>query len=371
MLPALNVGEEIARRLRSAAPPPAGFRPLEDDGSPGRFGLPARPDEGAQPALFGLWQRMLSGALEVGEAVLDVPSVATPLATPWVIRPRLFRPAPKAVPGPAAGAVSREAGWSENWSGAYVTPRSGERFTQVWGRWTVPSPMLPAGAATNPEALEHRCSVWVGLGGHRTHSRSMPQVGTTQAVRIVDGRPTAVCWAWTQWWVRDRNFGPVDLSCRDFPVHPGDEIICGVTVEDGAEVAFHLKNQSTGQMRNIRLAPPEPWAPADGASAEWIVERPTLFPSPSDAGLPSLHPLPDYGVLEFRECLAETRRASGEGGGTARDLTGARLIGMSESRTDPYRSTVISRPEKFGATSLRIHYRGGGLPPRTCDLSSA
>ena len=353
-------------RLPRVLPPP-GFRPLEETGSLARHGLPARPDAGAQPALFRMWKHMLSAPLEIGEPVLESLPGAAPACALATAGARACGPARGLPRAKAAGVAAHEAGWSENWSGAYITPRDGERFTQVWGSWTVPKPALPAGMTADPTGPEHQCSVWVGLGGHRTHSRSLPQAGTTQAVKMVGGEPEAACWAWFQWWVRDGvGLGPVNLSPADFPVRPGDAMICCVAVEVGNVAAFHVKNQSTGRLRSLHFRALDPSAPADGAAAEWIVERPSQFPPPAPPEEPPLHPLPDYGTVLFEGCAAETRRASGEGGGTPRDLTGARLIGMSEARMNPYRAALISRPAKLGAEKLLVSHGGGELPRWRC-----
>lgn len=340
--------------------PPAGFRPLEPGTSVEQYGLPRRPDERGNPVAFGLWCRMLSAPLMIREPRLSLASVNDPAGgqphSPSTL-PDLPCGTRKGLP--RTRSTTCEAGWSENWSGAYITPHDAERFTQIWGSWTVPRPCLPQGGGSGSTAADHRCSIWIGMGGHREHARSLPQLGTAQAVSEKEGGPAVACWAWFQWWVgRGREIGPVNLAPKDFPVQPDEEIICCLAVELADVVAFHFKNQTNGRYRSIHFSAAEPGAQADGASAEWIVERPSLFPPPSEPQNAPLHPLPDYGSVTFHGCAAETRPAPGQGRGTPRGLVGARLIGMSEARSDPYRSVLISRPEKVDDATLRVVYRG-------------
>jgi len=339
------------------------------------FGLPARPDKHAHPDLSRVWQRMLGPPLRLVAPVFGVvpdqplaePSPSGPpdgaLSTP---APNGFRPSPSARQGAPSMVVPRgpsRNGTSRNWSGAVVAPDNGERFTQIWGGWRVPEPALPTGAdAALPPSVQHRCSIWVGLGGHKRHSRSLPQTGITQAVK--DGRGQleegwsevgqvqARTWAWYQWWVRDRRFGPVDLM--NFAAAPGEEVTCCLTVETGTAVALHLKNQTSGLCVNFRCEAPDPLAPVDGTAAEWIVERPTHLKTDR------LYPLPAYGSVVFGDCVAETRSTPNSAAGTARDLRGARLIRMYDVLHAPHRAALISVPERTGDGALRVSRRDGG-----------
>src|SRR4030095_2575914 len=79
---------------------------------------------------------------------------------------------------------------SSNWSGAYVTPRTGRRFTEVHGRWEVPAVAVPSGTIGSPE---FRSSIWIGLDGQRRYfDSSLPQIGTAQFLNAPGVPPFSV-----------------------------------------------------------------------------------------------------------------------------------------------------------------------------------
>jgi hypothetical protein len=256
-------------------------------------------------------------------------------------KPR-FAPLLSATGGGRSGrgpASSNQAQGSQNWCGAWVSAVDGQRFTEIWGSWVVPEVSLPKGAGARP----HQVSIWVGLDGERLRSRSMPQLGTTVVARRDGSRH---CLAWHQWWERDARLLPVTLD--GFPLKTGDEIICGLTVDpqsNGSKVVFYFKNMSQRCFTWI------PWdadvSPAEGASAEWIVERPT------DPDNDQLFPLPCLGEVEFSGCGAVMRKDAGSAG-EARNLSNARLIRLHETAENPQRSVVVARPFKLAGDLLRV-----------------
>jgi hypothetical protein len=269
---------------------------------------------------------------------------------------------------------------SNNWSGAFVTARNAERFSAVTARWRVPgareNDAAPPGV-TGPEDSppSRRCSVWIGLDGHRAVARSMPQIGTTTAEVFLDGgRREVRCYAWAQWWVRGENYGEVVFE--DLSVSPGDEVVCWLALLDPRRVVMCIRNETTGAEDSVlwRSGPKEERAarrdgseqaheeaaPVQGMAAVWVVERPTVMFSDL------LYPLPDFDEVEFRDCVAGVRRADQPFHEVVdlRTLEGCRLIRMFDQRAEPRRAPRISLPANpvGDRTRLVVRYREEGQP---------
>ncbi|HEV7258737.1 MAG TPA: G1 family glutamic endopeptidase [Bosea sp. (in: a-proteobacteria)] len=219
---------------------------------------------------------------------------------------------------------------SVNWSGAYQSPRDGHRFVSVMAEWKVPSVSVPPGRAEP----EFHSSTWIGLDGQKLYlDSSLPQIGTKQRCGPgLAGQPEY--YAWFQWWARgqDTEEEPLEL-----PVAPGDRISAILTVADAYSVICNLKNIT----QDVILEAFKAWAPSpcriSGATAEWIMERPS--PPVSDGW--EAYPLPVYTPFAFTSCIAETRPV----GSTAlhdRDLEGARLIRMYEIIANPPGTRTVS-----------------------------
>ena len=213
---------------------------------------------------------------------------------------------------------------SLNWSGAYITPRDGQQFTEVYGSWTAPAVVAPPGTVGNPQ---FRSTVWIGLDGDRRYFNStLPQIGSSQD----RNQPTGPSYfLWYQWWMRDNpaTFWPAVLPIA---VHPGDQILAHLEVLNETLVRFSIKNVTT----NFNFPPFTMIAPTDpvtllqakvsGATAEWIVERP-------DDVATGLFNLADYTQVNFTGCYAvqATLPPGGPPGpGLNRTLVGARLMSM-------------------------------------------
>jgi hypothetical protein len=193
--------------------------------------------------------------------------------------------------------ASRSTGPSHNWCGVYAVPHDGERFTEVWGHWTSPSPRMVQGSG-QPQV----CSVWIGLDGLRRHAGSMPQVGT---IHGFDATGAAVCHAWHQWWVRGEEHPPVRIA--SVPVAPGDDLVaCLRRIDGGRAVEIRIRNATTGAAAFYTLAAPAGAPPAGGTSAQWIVEPPTKM------GSNELMTLPDFGEVTFTGWAADGDRRLGE-----------------------------------------------------------
>ena len=328
----------VRRRARVLKPAAGLDVPALSDAEMARFNLPPRPDARADPQLFKLWRRMFSPPLRFVDASFGIQQQA---------RHSLLRTPVTRTSEAIASAGATRAGGSRNWAGAVASAHGGMRFTSVWGSWRVPTPHAPAGAdpATPPPGGQYQCSSWIGLDGHRLHSVSMPQMGTTQALQLVDGAWAAKVSVWHQWWTRGQNFPFVTLE--SFALDPEDEVIATLTVVNPLTVRFTIKNQSKGDCALVERSADSPLTPVEGSAAEWIVERPTDLDDES-----ILYELPDYGSVTFTDCAATLA-------GVPCALEARRLIRMHRSRDNPHRTETISVPEEVaaGGRSLRVVYR--------------
>jgi Peptidase A4 family len=336
--------KEIIETTTFFPTPPKGFDPRSAE--PDRlvqFGLPPKPDRKTQPEEYAFWQRLFSPPLSFMPAVF---SFQLPV---YRIDGSIILP---------LSSTRYEA--SRNWSGAYITPTQGRMFTEVQGTWQVPTPTPPvARPGAVPEDGDYRCSTWIGLDGQRQYlNSSLPQIGTTQSVTVVNGQamPPTVS-AWWQWWVRGLTQPIVTLS---LPVKPGDLIMAKLTVIDLTTVRFYIKNETTGAF----VAPfdrPAPQLPMKqgpspiqleiaGATAEWVTERPTNFANGQ------LYELADYGTVVFSNCLAVAARRPGSIG-VEQKLPGARLINMYKVKERPHRAAFISMARREGDEDVATFYR--------------
>jgi hypothetical protein len=256
---------------------------------------------------------------------------------------------------------------SGNWSGALITARDDERFSAVTGTWRVPDARATEGLASPVPGPENappsrRCSVWVGLDGHRMHAGSLPQLGTTTAEIFENGKRRVQTYAWAQWWVRGEQYG--EMVFEELAISPGDEVQAWLALHGPELAVFCLRNLTTGA-EDSRMWQPGPaqedidpenpprFVPAKGMAAAWIVERPMVM------GETTLYPLPDFDRVEFRDCIAAIRGPDQPFSEAAdlRDLRGRRLIRMYASDHTPCRSRTLATPDRPDGTRDRVVVR--------------
>lgn len=293
--------------------------------------LPPRPDQAAEPALWDMWEKFFRPSVEYRTQLPEL----SPFNAERHHREAFQRTSPR-----------QES--SNNWAGAYVTPHHGRRFREIYGIWQVPEVTQPLGIPL-PADGEYYSSIFIGLDGQRLYlDASLPQIGTRQNI---DTTGNAVYETWFEWFERGQATWPTKL---DLPVTPGDFIYCWMTVLGPSKLRAMIINLNTrwGQIVFAR-APDIPLGSGlfrprvSGATAEWIVERPT-----SAAG--KIETLADYGQVDFEACLAVATRPSI--GHRVHDLTGARLIRMLDQRESPHRSSLISRASAEDSTTLSVQY---------------
>src|SRR5712671_6599181 len=210
--------DEIEQRAHVYPLPRADFDPLSTtDAQLDQYGLPTRPDQDTESELFQYWNWLLGKPFNL--IIPEFPQRRGGVVPLY----QLGRGGRPSVRGHEN---------SLNWSGLYIVPQRPNKFVHVVGSWRVPRPsvppVLPEGAV--PGNDEYQSSTWIGIDGHRSYpNSSLPQIGTTQVVKVAGGSETVDAWAWWQWWAKDDQFPPQDrnnppVTITNFPVSFGDEI---------------------------------------------------------------------------------------------------------------------------------------------------
>ncbi|WP_422003189.1 G1 family glutamic endopeptidase [Reyranella sp.] len=345
-----------------------------------RLGLPPRPTD---PQALRLWQEMLPPRLKIVPP-FDDSNVGTYAFRADMAFGLSALPADQGDDDVTQARVAKiprgRLASSRNWSGAAIFANRGDRFNQVIASWTVPA--VSAGSGDGPWV----CSTWIGIDGLRRWMRSMPQMGTTQVAgdtgeRDSDGNPMEY-FAWWQWWLRGRTLQvPVVLGPT---LKPDDKVYCCMTLlppgqpdpGDRNHVQFFLRVNDSGH--SLRLGPPPSNDPSDddtprpvpatGASAEWILERPTALRDSPNGNVKEgdLYPLPRFdtaGADDFQASLATDPDPLVVATIAAAPITPAvnfrtpLKLRMMEHRWDPSRMAVIARPVEARDGRVRIVYR--------------
>ena len=332
--------QEMLDRTTFFPVPPRDFKPM---GAPRQaldfYHLPALPDEN-DPLLRrrrDFWVRMYSDPLHFEPTRFLLP----------VRGQRLRSKALRYISTPARFETSR------NWSGAYISPRDGRMLVEVYGEWTVPRVDFP-NTVLAPVA-QRRSSTWIGLDGQRRYfDSSLPQIGTEQFIENVGGVDVRTRGCFFQWWLREEQPPklPVPLLVN---INDYDHMMASIRVIDSTHIECHLKNQSTGAYHSAwgvlspSGVPPTGMASINvrisGATAEWVMERPTVWNSEV------LWELPDYTTVTFINAGAVSGIAPSV---NERDetLVGARLIDMQRVSQNPVRMTTISEATWLTETSI-------------------
>ncbi|MBR0781341.1 G1 family glutamic endopeptidase [Bradyrhizobium iriomotense] len=295
---------------------PNGFNLL--DATPDKldlYGIPQKPDSVAEPRLFEFWKRLVSS-----------PFTAR--------RPTFSTIDPPLLGGPLQSLM--------NWSGALIAPSAPERIVFAAAGWNAPKVSLPSAPALFTPSNDPRSLLWVGLDGHNgaIANISLPQIGTGH---WPNHKPQH--FVWWEWWRNSALDGgtgapPQAITLIDnLPIDAGDEILAGLAVQVSGDVLFFIKNQNSGEFRSFLARPPGAILPL-GSSVEWVVERPTDPPSRK------LFPLPAYGSVDFKYCLARATTNGPLAPGRLMTLDDkALMIHMREAFADPYRTVSVSTPE--------------------------
>lgn len=326
--------EEVLRSVHPYPEPPSGFDVRTATALQlARYGFPERPPPESEQPEFDFWEEMFASPVEF-------------------VQPQFARSdaSQRRVPRPRHRFGHREN--SANWSGAYITPIRPGRMLQVAGSWTVPMPAAPdtPPSGVDPANADYRSSTWIGIGGHRSFN-TLPQIGTSQRVVLVNRSPRIEFEAWWQWWIKHDQAHHEPIRIANFPVRANDKIFAMLTVEAPwpGDVRFVLVNPGAGRFVAFKVRAPAGILPL-GATAEWIHER------PAKPGSRIRYPLPDCGDVVFRHCLAWSAPDFGTSMTLQKLDRFARLIRMVETFDAPFRSAHVSVPGRAG--NLTIRYCG-------------
>jgi Peptidase A4 family len=323
--------------------PPPGFDPLtapKDDLE--KFGIMPRPDP-QQHELFTAWLRIFAPPVTFVDPAFKDMSAAWQLNTTRARQSNLSVSASRIAP-------------SSNWSGAFTVPTHDTMFVLVAGLWIIPTLQMPPPEFQVADASSYVCSTWVGLDGQRRYlDSSLPQIGTMQTLTLSQFAPPVVsAQAFFQWW--DRENGGDFLLLSGLPVQPGDVMLGAIWATGPQKAIGYLRNFSTGQMAIVgATAPPVEvngqWLkPAiAGATAEWILERPTVFHETD------LYPFPDYGTMFFSNCWTGAATVPGPPQ-SIHNLETARFIRMYDALQGPLRTVWISMADRQSDTAVHLHY---------------
>jgi hypothetical protein len=285
-----------------------------------RLGLPF-PDPNSP--LYEIWQRIFMPPI-VYQARVEIEEIVEYQLD--------FRLAPAEAP-----IITTRWETSQNWSGAYVEPRNDNMFTDVAGSWTIPK--VDSGAAPLQSS-----SIWLGLDGQRLYfDSSLPQIGTTQGIRA-NGSPDYH--AWHQWWERDQKH-PRPHRIREIKLIAGDTVFCNVQVVDLSHVIVSIAKFGTPiEFWSRKLHPTLSGTATpkiSGATAQWIVERPT------DPNSNDLLQLVNYGKVDFIDCLAISAPAPSATTAEFQGLDGARFIRMYKRFPDTTAPRIgrLSEPSRL------------------------
>jgi hypothetical protein len=292
--------------VRDLEVPPDGFDPLTaSDRELRRYGLPVRPDAQRHPHQAMLWEEFAARSLRYVRPPLE------PIADHVRSGIRDYRMHKLPVDPRVTDVIDRDLRrrgirlcWflpatSTNWSGAVADRPSSEPFVTVTGRWVIPnvSPPQSAWNGTGYNDGTYKCSVWVGLDGWKG-TTDVLQAGTTSVVTVSGGvAQSPSSYPWIEW------AGDPEKPQSDFPVNPGDAVLCTVCAPFGnAHGAAMFVNQTTGLAMNYPIDPPA-GVTLSGNVAEWIVEDPGRLGG-------GLWPFPNYGLASFQNCTAGTKNIS-------------------------------------------------------------
>jgi hypothetical protein len=304
--------------------PPEGFdTALASEAVLRYHGLPLPTQTGGNQVIASFYKAFLQRAANGRPLRFVSAATLSPPTTPARVNPL-------SAPGPWPAQKSA------NWSGAYVTPNGGKSLISVMGTWTVPSVTEPLSETED----EYHSSTWIGLDGQRRYKdSSLPQIGTRQRwVRAATPNQDLYD-AWFQWWAQGEHNPPIPLP--SFPVNDGDTISAILTVLNPTTVRFNMKNVTQGVMLQAFDVPAPGSRTVSGATAEWIMERPS--PIPADGW--GAYPLPAYKTFAFTDCVAQAR-APGSSTTTGVDLETARLIRMYDIGHNPTRLRTLSVPRR-------------------------
>ena len=264
--------ERLNRETRRLHPPP-GFDPLTaSQAERDQFGLPPKPDPEHEPELYEFWVELFSSPLSFEEGDFSSWARSHTISTGRAL-PACVRAMNPAVTGRARTSLRGTAECSPTYSarGAF----------RLWLRRLV-SLLAPSTAARpgSGSMVSGAISIQPSRRSARGSS-SMPSV-------FHQARPGSVGFSGGR--CPHSPYSPL-------PVAPGDRIMCWLLVLNRTDVLFIIKNHTQGPLHMFIMTAPKvimpPWilvpvqAEVSGATAEWVMERPTTWSPTSSTRCPT------------------------------------------------------------------------------------
>lgn len=234
---------------------------------------------------------------------------------------------------------------STNWAGYAVTAPSGKKlsFGRVTGTWRVPRVRCSAGAGSS-------VAVWVGIGGYKTHSPSLQQLGIS-----ADCSPAGRIsyYAWTE-------IVPAPAKYVRLTVRPGDRTTASV-LQSGRKVTLQLRNLTRRTNYSTTVVSK---VATDTSSAEWVVEAPSLCRS---ADTCQVVPLTRFGTVGFTGAQATANGRSGPILSSSWQTVPLALVSSDGAdvlySTDSNPSGAVPGTIGSGGSAFSVAYRARLLPP--------
>lgn len=235
-----------------------------------------------------------------------------------------------------AATASADTSASSNWAG-YAIHHSGLRFRTVVGLWTQPTATCTGGRASYS-------SVWVGIGGYSVTSPALEQIGT-ELDCTAGGRVVSDAWY---------ELVPAASHTTSLIVRPGDSMRASVAVT-GNQVRLQISDLTRRRSFTRTLHA----TVLDTASAEWIVEAPSLCTTASDC---QALPLADFGSAAVTGASATT--TAGYRGSIADRHWATTKITLAEDARrfvgHPASRPILAQPSALSAsgTGFTVSYTG-------------
>lgn len=188
----------------------------------------------------------LSAILSAGTlfAAFGTPFLAGPVAQGMPLNAPRIRLAHSKSP------TTKSYGWSSsNWSGYAVTSEA--PYTSITGNWIVPSVTSGHGSTYS--------SAWIGIDGF--NNSDLIQTGTEQDYYSGSAHYSA-------WW---EILPAAETVIPNFTIQPGDQMSASIKNDGNGDWTISLTDNTEGETFSTVQAYSGP-----GASAEWILEAPTI-----------------------------------------------------------------------------------------------
>jgi Peptidase A4 family len=187
--------------------------------------------------------------------------------------------------------------YRKNWSG-FALESADTAYNFLRGRWVIPS-------VTGESNKKAYSAIWIGLDGDIT--RDLFQAGTAQdSIRYQ--WPFEMDVSTYHFWMEFLPLEQHEHQITNFPVRPGDEILCDVWIGNPQYPPTLAGTQANVYAHNVTLGHYYLYGSysahglVQGSSAEWILERPALIHGQEQ----QLSDLANYGSTTMETAIAQS-----------------------------------------------------------------